>query len=123
MLLVRSSDQPARAAASGSIDWRAVAPAGSKAAEKKANTASSATLICSAPTDQAISGTVATAVPDSESETSETRRRPKKSTAVPATSVDSTSGSVIAAATIDASRALSLGCNASHGNATIEMRV
>ena len=32
MLLARSSDQPARAAASGSIDWRAVIPAGSKAA-------------------------------------------------------------------------------------------
>ena len=62
-------------------------------------------------------------MPDSESETSDTRRRPKKSTAVPATSVESTSGSVMAAATIDASRALSWCCNASHGNATIEMPV
>src|SRR6516225_2261735 len=108
MLLVRSSDQPARAAASGSIDWRAVVPAGSKAAAKKANTASTATLSASPPTNHAIAGTAATAVPDSESETSDTRRRPKKSTAVPATSVENTSGSVMAAATVDASRALSL---------------
>jgi len=42
---------------------------------------------------------------------------------VPATSVESTSGSVIAAATRDASRALSWCCNANHGNATIEMPV
>src|SRR6201987_2166923 len=105
MLLVRSSDQHARAAASGSIDCRAVVPAGSKAAAKNANTARSATLIAFEPKNQAISGTAATAVPDSESETSETRRRPKKSTAVPATSVENTSGTVMAAATIDASRA------------------
>ena len=65
----------------------------------------------------------ATAVPDSESEISETRRRPKKSTAVPATSVESTSGSVMAAATIDASPALSRCCNASQGKATNEMPV
>ena len=123
MLLVRSSDQPARAAASGSIDWRAVVPAGSKAAASAARTASTTRLIASGPNNQAINGMAATAVPDSESETSETRRRPKKSTAVPATSVESTSGTVMAAATIDASRALSSCCNASHGNATIEMPV
>ena len=62
-------------------------------------------------------------MPDRESETSEIRRRPKKSTAVPATSVDNTSGNVMAAATIDASFALSRCCNASHGNAIIEMPV
>ena len=61
MLLVRSSDQPARAAASGSIDWRAVVPAGSKPAARKASTASSARLIASAPNNSAISGTAATA--------------------------------------------------------------
>src|SRR5208283_3544169 len=100
MLLVRSSDQPARAAASGSIDWRAVVPAGSKLAAKKANTARTATLIAFSPNNQATSGTAATAVPDSESETNDTRRRPKKSTAVPATSVENTSGTVVAPATI-----------------------
>ena len=60
---------------------------------------------------------------ESESATSDTRRRPKKSTAVPATSVDSTSGTAMAAATIDASLALSSCCSASHGKATIEMPV
>src|ERR1700761_4721857 len=126
MLLVRSSDQLARAAASGSIDWRAVVPAGSKAAEKKASTANSASstgLVAALPNSQAITGTAATAVPDSESETSETRRRPKKSTAVPATSVDPTSGSVMAAAKIDASPALPRCCTASQGKATNEIPV
>ena len=98
-------------------------PAGSKAAAQKANPARTPTVSAFAPNHQAISGAAATAVPDSESETSEMGRRPKKSTAVPATSVDNTSGSVMAAATIDASRALSWCCNASHGKATIEMPV
>src|ERR1700742_3765589 len=121
MLLVRSSDQPASAAASGSIDWRAVKPAGSNVAVQAANTARLTTLTVPSPNNQAISGTAAPAAPESRSDTSDTVRRPKKSTAVPATRVDSTSGSVAAAETTAASSALPCRCNTSQGKATMDM--
>ena len=80
-------------------------------------------LIASAPNANPTRGTAATPAQDSESATRDTRRRPKKSTAVPATSVDNTSGTAMAAATIDASFALSSYCKDSHGKATMEMPV
>ncbi len=79
--------------------------------------------MAAAPKIQAVSGTAVTAAPDSQSQTSDTRRRPKESTAVPAINVASTNGRVMAAATIDASVALCRCCNASHGKATIDMPV
>lgn len=74
---MRSNDQPARAAASGSIESRAVMPAGPKAAARAANTASTSTLTASPPYPHATRGTPATAAPDSASATIDTRLRPK----------------------------------------------
>ena len=63
----------------------------------------------------------ATDAADMKSDSIDTRRRPRKSTAVPATRVATSSGSVAAAATTEASVALPVRCNTSHGKATIEM--
>lgn len=120
-LLARSSLQPARVAASGSIVSRAVIPAGSKNAPSAARPASTATLMTSAPNTIASSGTAATDRPESASEIIDTRLRPRKSTAAPAINVAASSGRVPAIATIEASRAEPVRCRTNQGNATIEM--
>ena len=66
-------------------------------------------------------GIAATDAADMASESIATGRRPRKSTAVPATRVAISRGSVAAAATTEASVALPVRCSTSHGKATIEM--
>ena len=121
MLLVRSSVQPARPAASGSIDSRAVIPPGSKNDPAAARPASTTVVSASMPWVATSIGIAATEAADMASESIETRRRPRKSTAVPATRVATSSGSVAAAATSEASVALPVRCSTSQGKATIEM--
>lgn len=117
LLFIRSSDQPAAFAAAGSIDSRAVIPAGSKMAPSAARPASSGTL---SPVVIARIGMADTDNSESTSEIIDILRRPKKSTAVPEIRVEKTSGRVPAAATIAASAAEPVRCSTSQGIATID---
>ena len=90
----RSSGSPAARAASGSIDSRAVIPAGSKNAPITARTARSAKL---SPTSALRIGIAATLTSERRSLTTETRRRPMMSTSVPERSDVSSNGTSVIA--------------------------
>ena len=121
MLLVWSRVHPARPAASGSMDCRAVIPPGSKNDPAAASPASTTVVRAFSPLVRTITGMAATDAADIASDSIATRRRPRKSTAVPATRVATRRGSVAAAATTAASVALPVRCSTSHGKATMEM--
>ncbi len=73
------------------------------------------------PSVMASTGMAATETAERASASIATRRRPTKSTAVPAMRVANSSGRVAAPATIEASTALPVRCSTSHGKATIEI--
>ena len=118
MPLARSGRSPAAADTAGSIVRRAVAPAGSKNAPRAASAINQVSVrLPSAPT----TGMAATLRALSASETTAVRRRPTRSTTVPANSAVISSGSAPAAATSAASDALPVSSRTSQGSAIIAM--
>ncbi len=113
--LARSSVQPARWAAAGSIVSRAVKPAGSNAAPSMAATTSVARV---RPPTTSSTGIAATARHDAASETTAIRRRPITSTSVPLNTEETNIGSAAAAPTTPAAAALPVRSRISHGSAT-----
>ena len=118
MPFARSRRRPAALAAAGSMVSRAVAPAGSKSAPTAPSSINQPTV--SEPIAPTI-GIAATLAALNRSETTEVRRRPTRSTRVPANSAVAIRGSALTAATSPAAEALPVSSSTSHGSAIIAM--